>query len=1715
MNSTKRTGILAWFCLCAMVIGPAERTLADVAPPVSIRLVTNGHIATAGEPFDGTFEIRAYQPGELSGFQIEGEGWHVVSSTLPSGVQRVSAGSIQVTITATPTDPDKPLALSLRYNGRLVRTVFEVGSSHAARMAQPRLLTRIADSTGLRPTAEKPAKIESTTPPTARGEVFPIRVVGRVVYDRPGIDRSDPEDGDFDDPGDVPPATIGGDSMRVILYDKDTFNSETIWTGSTDEEGYFDSGVVMWDDCEVIALPPFYDCDVPDLVLKVGAALSDVVAVVNTDLEIYTFIIPEMENFAGDFFDYGTIKPSAGEMPAIHIHNNVVRATRFVMAEGASQQGLVAVIWPDDSQGDRAWYVPGEDAIHISTDRQWQTDTIIHEFGHHHMDQFYDPVPTPDYCDADADCDPNPPTTCGHCMWCGENEAVAWFEGMPNWIADMVTRDYPDRYTFDDGSPFIPLYTRPQESPRTCEGFYNNPETTEGFVGALLRDIEDATQDDHDDDADPDVASRDGVFDLMCLGTSEIFTVMESRLPGTVTEFIADFLDLFPQHTDDLWATAFNVGGSAYVASFPADAQLPGEVANVNSKTHPLGVGGSLPCINFDFDPASDDATGANVYSYTISTDPAGLEPDTGADPVVGTDECQIRGSMIASDLGDYYIGIKAQDNDGNWSSDWHLEGAFEVIDCNNNGILDVCDVTCDGGELDMRGLCLTALPSGMCDREGCGQSPDCNGNIIPDSCDIVNGTSEDCDLNGVPDECQAIKHWTSELDPPEGYDWGLDGNWAEGQRPVLNDVACIPADSYGATVVFTEADAPLTSLACGLNFIIDGPSTAWPEHLELMENSFVLGSLQMEGNSTLTVHDRIYVDEKFHWMGGTVDGTGVTEVTDGVRLTQSSVNLVRGELKLLSGDSFSNGPRISLSSGADVTIRTSATYSYEGNSYLFYGSSGLITLDGTIIRTAGDNTALINTPMDNKGTLRTMTGELVVGSGGTHTGAFIGDPGTRLTLATNIGNNTHEFLGASSLQVDTLELGNGTGNFHGTVDITNWLYGTGGTWTFFDDANVISYGQNVNVERGKVVFEGPTDRPTEFQTVTITTPGESSGRIDFNSGQPVNVGTFSMLTGSLYGPSPINVSDEFIWTNGIIFGGGAITVDGQVRFNATSSSRSILRVLNVTNQANVFSGFSMSGGGRVNNLDGAVFNMQFNNGNIGGGTFNNFGTILRTSGDGVAGIGSAMNNSGLIHNQSGTFALTGSGTHTGDLLSDPGTVLKIGGSNQNFEPSSTITTPNLELIGFSSSTHGTVNVSDTLTCDNCSWAFENDADIIDYGDHLIMTRGSLHVDSPTDRAVDFDTVDIQTNFNGYSLYFNTGQPININTFTMANNGSIYGSSPINIATQFTWTNGSIQSGGRIRCDGNTTVNATSSQRDLRRPLDNYGTMTVKGGFGSNASGPITNKPGAVMDLQYQNSSIGLSGTIHNEGAMLKTTSAGAAGLPNVVNTGIIDIQMGSLQFHTSYVDFVQTAGETILNDTNIEMFLDVRPIHLEGGVLKGNGSIIGDIDNSGGTVSPGFSAGEIQVDDYTQGPNGVLDIEIAGRNPGEFDVLAVAGTANLAGELTVTDINGFVAGGGDTFTILTAAQVLGTFDTLTIPAHYEVVVSATGVTLQSTLPSPDLNADGLINLGDFQLLQVCFQGPGEPPSSACPDDIQADLDVDGDVDLDDYQILFAAALSD
>ena len=123
-------------------------------------------------------------------------------------------------------------------------------------------------------------------------------------------------------------------------------------------------------------------------------------------------------------------------------------------------------------------------------------------------------------------------------------------------------------------------------------------------------------------------------------------------------------------------------------------------------------------------------------------------------------------------------------------------------------------------------------------------------------------------------------------------------------------------------------------------------------------------------------------------------------------------------------------------------------------------------------------------------------------------------------------------------------------------------------------------------------------------------------------------------------------------------------------------------------------------------------------------------------------------------------------------------------------------------------------------------------------------------------------------------------------------------------------------------------------------------------------------------------------------------------------------------------------------------------------GVLAGVGTVTAGYVTNHGIVSPGLSPGRLTIStNYVQTASGALNIELAGTSLGtNFDLLAVNGTAHLAGTLNVTLTDGFYPATNASFTILTAGARSNTFATFNYPSNdvgMTLNYTATNVTLR------------------------------------------------------------------
>ncbi len=598
-------GRAAWLVVSILLVSPARAT---VGPPVKIRMPVNTRQAESGRAFHGVFEVDVRQAGVVSDVKVSGKLWKVHSVEVPAAVVAANVGTLRIPFHATPGDADELIELSLKFDGRLVNRAYRIGPKAFAERGRARRTVQAVPGVAAAPPAALVPGTQDALNITPQGGAIGLRFVGRFAYDRPtGLDSNNMPTGT---------SVEGVDGIWVRVMDEDTVDSETIWSGYTDVNGYFDTGNISWDDCDISG------CDEPDIYVIFECDTMVVNVQDGTDILEHDYTWDNIDNvvddFTGNFYDFGTIKPSnASEMPACHIHNSITRAHRYILNKSGTgiHVSELDLLWPD---GSNASYDPGDTEISIGPVRQWNEGSHTHEYGHHFLEKYSVNV-TPDYCNNNNG-DPNfcddasgvpgcygaPTGSCGHCQWCRETDHDAWNEGWPNWLADLVTRDYPLTYQFSNGTPWMALIPRSQEALGMCcqDGQIHDALRTEGFVGALLRDIEDGgtvngvnQQDDHDggtcaggtNDGTPCTSNANctggGVcnpltpcaIDAMWLGPEEIFTVVVVDKPSTVAQFITDFRARYPLEDQDFWSTTRNV---APEYGFPLPTPQPSLVSN-------------------------------------------------------------------------------------------------------------------------------------------------------------------------------------------------------------------------------------------------------------------------------------------------------------------------------------------------------------------------------------------------------------------------------------------------------------------------------------------------------------------------------------------------------------------------------------------------------------------------------------------------------------------------------------------------------------------------------------------------------------------------------------------------------------------------------------------------------------------------------------------------------------------------------------------------------------------------------------------------------------------------------------------------------------------------------------------------------------------------------------------------------------------------------
>jgi hypothetical protein len=371
--------------------------------------------------------------------------------------------------------------------------------------------------------------------------------------------------------------TIGIRNASIEMCNDDGITGcPTMTRGTTDANGFFSITGSGGD---------FFN-DLPDPLVKVTATgPSGFVQPFSPTPVDYCFRSFTFNNAGNQTVNFGTVTPSTGftcslntggsargQDGAWQLWNNVREGWEFMRGHTFRKPGAevpsVRVIWPDPTEAGASYRTPlpllDNGAIRVNAALAFNEPVIFHEYGHHIM-RWFGESPTPNY--NNGNCDTIRLFNLGgHCFWRSELPPVAWTEGWPSYLAEVLTTSLGKDQTASSvfGCDIvIPTICGTVESPPQPPP---DPDLTnvEGMVAAVLWDLMDSAADNRD---------FDNSTDRLSLGFAALWDLYQDRDP-----------DPFTAHNkvtslDELW--------EAFAALRPAELNRVSEIYDENGITKP------------------------------------------------------------------------------------------------------------------------------------------------------------------------------------------------------------------------------------------------------------------------------------------------------------------------------------------------------------------------------------------------------------------------------------------------------------------------------------------------------------------------------------------------------------------------------------------------------------------------------------------------------------------------------------------------------------------------------------------------------------------------------------------------------------------------------------------------------------------------------------------------------------------------------------------------------------------------------------------------------------------------------------------------------------------------------------------------------------------------------------------------------------------------
>jgi T5SS/PEP-CTERM-associated repeat protein len=782
---------------------------------------------------------------------------------------------------------------------------------------------------------------------------------------------------------------------------------------------------------------------------------------------------------------------------------------------------------------------------------------------------------------------------------------------------------------------------------------------------------------------------------------------------------------------------------------------------------------------------------------------------------------------------------------------------------------------------------------------------------------------------------------------------------------------------------------------------------------------------------------------------------------------------------------------------GVGAAIVTGTDSSWEMGSTLNVGNNGF----GNVAVTSGGR--MSTNGLTNIANGSTGEGNVIV------TGA-----GSRWTTgAINVGNN-----GTGVLTIAGGGLTNTTGNVTLASAATSsgraTVTGIGSAWNIAGSLTVANLGTgNLTVETGGTL--------SATGALVLNDPaGAANGTFNFQGGT-VSANSFLRSATSLF-----NWTDGTLLVNSGTFsnGGANLTINGAdaddlPALRLSSGAQSTLANLpNLTIGGNRQGAAIVSGGSSIHTTTASIGSQDGGSGTL---LVEGVGSVFSTSGGlGVGGTSLAAGGIGTL-----TIGAAGTVTAGGTLQLWNGGTININGGTLSFSN----IVPNGGRMNFVA---GVVQVSSNFAANAANLnAILGASRVLGPGRRIDVPGNTLNLQA--DLTVDGGSVTGGVLSIGSSVITRVGLG-----GSMAFTGGI--TNPAG-ARMFV-TDGSVSAGstytnaGELNLAGSTaTVSAAS--------LFNAGLITGTGRINNvvtnNAAGQIRVASGQRLEI--------LGGANANLNDGLIDISGGTIEFGRTIvngtvspSTGMIAARNATLRFQSGLLNsgaltFTDGVSDVFGDVTNQNNLTTPGRIVVTGGAqanffddIVNNGTIqvsaagnlqstavfLGSLSGNGvggdghvfieGDARPGFSPGLMEFGgDVSFGPLAALEIELAGTVLGtQYDRVTVASTASLGGTLDVSLLGGFRPLGGSLFTILTAANIVGTFDSEALPAlsgglSFDVLYAPQSVTLAVAGVLGDYNFNGTVDAADFAVWRSLLDS----------DSPAADGSGNGVVDQADYDV--------